>query len=109
MLNRDVILAADDLPRREVQVPEWGGSVYVRALNGAERDQLERMVSSDSISRAALVALCTVDEAGERMFSDKDVAALAQKNGAALGRIVTAAMDANAITDEAIGELGKAD
>ena len=40
-LNREAILAAEDLPRELVEVPEWGGAVYVRALTGAERDQFE--------------------------------------------------------------------
>jgi hypothetical protein len=47
-LNKDQILHADDLPRREVQTPEWGGSVFVRALTGDERDSYEgEMLGSD--------------------------------------------------------------
>ena len=41
MLSRNAILNADDLPRKEVFVSEWNGSVFVRALTGAERDKRE--------------------------------------------------------------------
>ena len=108
MLTRDMILAADDLPREEVEIPEWGGSVYVRVLTGGERDQLERMIAKDSVSRAAIAALCLVDATGARLFTDADVEKLAQKNGGALEKIVTAALRFNAISDVGIAE-GKDD
>ena len=38
MLTREQILQSDDLPRETVPVPEWGGSVRIRTLSGADRD-----------------------------------------------------------------------
>jgi hypothetical protein len=108
MLTREQILGMDDLPREEVRIPEWKGSVYVRALTGDERDQLERMIAKDSVSRAKIVALCVVDVKGERLFKEKDVAALAGKHGAALEKIVSAALRFNLLTDDAIEEAGNA-
>ena len=102
MLTRDQILSLDDLPREEVHISEWGGSVFVRALTGGERDQLERMIAKDSVSRAKIAALCVVDADGCRMFSDKDVDALANKHGGALEKIVNAALRFNTLTDEAV-------
>ena len=106
MLTRDAILGMDDLPREEVQIPEWKGSVFVRALTGSERDQLERMITKDTLSRAKIAALCVVSESGERMFTDKDVEALAGKHGGALEKIVNAALRFNALTDAAVTEAG---
>ena len=41
-LDRDAILAQPVvLPRELVDVPEWGGDVWVRMLTASERDQLE--------------------------------------------------------------------
>jgi hypothetical protein len=37
MLDRKSILDRNDSKIEEVPVPEWGGSVYVRVLSGAER------------------------------------------------------------------------
>lgn len=107
MLNAKNILALDDLPRREVYIPEWKDSVFVRALNGAERDHLERMLTEDKTSRAGIAVLCCVDDTGARLFTDKDVDALSRKNGQALERIVSAALDFNAMTEEALTEAGK--
>ena len=41
MLNREAILSSVDLPKELVSVPEWGGDLYVRTLNGTERDAFE--------------------------------------------------------------------
>ena len=41
ILTRDEILESEDLATETVSVPEWGGSVIVRALTGTERDAYE--------------------------------------------------------------------
>ena len=38
---RESIIAANDLKRESVEVPEWGVTVYVRTMTGEERDQYE--------------------------------------------------------------------
>lgn len=94
VLTRDAILAVDDLPREEMHIPEWGGSVFVRAMTGAERDTYEMGLylahkngaTSDTV-RSQIATRCMVDEQGNRLFSDKDAAALARKSGAVLERV----------------------
>lgn len=108
MLTRDFILSLDDLPREEVAIPEWKGSVYVRALTGAERDSLERMISKDNVSRARIAVLSVVDADGNRLFTDGDVDRLAGKHGGALERIVNASLRFNRLTDAAITDAGNA-
>jgi len=44
LLTRDAILEAQDLQHEEVYIPEWGGSVRVRTLTGAERDAFEQSI-----------------------------------------------------------------
>lgn len=100
MLSRNSILTANDLPKEKVDVPEWGGHLYVRALNGVERDQVERMAVSDTVSKAAIVAMVAVDENGEQLFTNDDIPALEKKNGTALLRIVNAAFTLNFLSDE---------
>ena len=89
LLTRDLILAAEDLPREKVEVPEWGGEVWVRAMTAAERDRLEEAVLDGKAAsvRALVAAMCMVDERGERLFGDQDVEALARKNAQALDRV----------------------
>jgi hypothetical protein len=115
MLTRDMILAADDLPKELVEVPEWGGSVYVRCLTGTERDAWEASVVDMSGNgkakanlenlRAKLVARCACDEAGARIFSDADVAVLGAKSAAAMDRLYTVAARLSKISKEDESEL----
>jgi CO/xanthine dehydrogenase FAD-binding subunit len=111
MLTREMILGADDLPKQEVAVPEWGGSVYVRALTGAERVQFERVVfaatdEDEATVMAQLVALCTVDEQGNRLFTAEDVEALNRKNSRCLNKVASAAIMFNALSAEGVEEAG---
>lgn len=99
-LTRDQILEADDLRRLEVAVPEWGGTLLVRGLTGAERDQYEasmirwkgdsKIGADMANARARLVAMAAIDEHGKRLFSDRDVRLLGEKSGAALDRVFDA-------------------
>lgn len=95
-LTREQILATEDIQREEVSVPEWGGTVLVRGLTGAERDRYEASLismkgSSASLklenARARLVAIGVIDENGNRVFTTKDVEALGAKSGHALERV----------------------
>jgi len=111
MLTREQILGADDLPREKVEVPEWGGSVYVRTMTAAERDAFEQSLVGDgntvqlSNVRARLAALTMVDVGGKRLFSDADVEALGQKSAAALTRIVEVAQRLNRLQPDDIEDL----
>lgn len=109
-LSKDDILKADDLPAEDVEVPEWGGIVRVRGLTGTERDGFEFRVAAaqkngvmgDIDLRASLVARCLVDEDGKRMFTDKEVARLGAKSGAALDRIFDKVSDLSGMGVEAV-------
>jgi hypothetical protein len=115
MLTRDMILAADDLPKELVEVPEWGGSVYVRCLTGTERDAWEASVvemGKDGKTkpnmenlRAKLVARTLCDEDGARVFSDGDVAVLGAKSAAAMDRLYAVAARLSKISKEDESEL----
>ncbi len=106
-LSKDQILEADDLQNQEVDVPEWGGSVYVRSMTGADRDAFEASmvtVNPDGSRtpdmrnlRAKLVALTLVDEAGNRLFEVADIPRLALKSAAALERVFEAAQRLNGL------------
>lgn len=111
MLTRDQILAADDLPREQVDVPEWGGSVLVGALTGTERDAFEQslLMADGKVNlqnmRARLAACCLIDEAGQRLFSLHDVEALGRKNAKALERVTKVAQRLNRMGDAQLEEL----
>lgn len=114
---RRAILEADDLPREKVELgPPYHCAVWIRALAGHERDLLEaeRFAARDGPPtvqlaniRARMVARCAVDERGERVFADEDVAALGRKNAAMLDRLWTVAVRLNALSAADVEELEK--
>lgn len=109
VLGRRAILAAEDLKREVVHVPEWGGDVIITAMTGAQRDAWEQSLVGKtgrapdvSNVRAKLVVCCAVDEAGALLFSPEDAVALGAKSGAALERCAAAAQRLNMLTDAAL-------
>jgi hypothetical protein len=111
LLSRDWILAAEDLKREEVHVPEWGGSVMIGTMTGAQRDAWEQSLVAGGRGgvnianvRARLVVFCAVDEHGARVFQDADAEALGAKSAAALERCARVAMRLNGLTDSALEE-----
>ena len=119
-LTRDVILNADDLPKETVAVPEWGGDVIVRTMPADDRDAYELACfhsreanekagrgDDQNHIRARLTAWTAVDEQGERIFSDDDVAALGQKSAAAVQRIFAVAQRLNGLGPGDVEELEK--
>jgi hypothetical protein len=111
MLTRDAILTVADLPRQTVEVPEWGGSVSIRAMNGVERGEFEAVAAGtkrdDPLGvarlRTVLVALTLCGPDGERLFttSDADLALLGAKSGAVLDRIALAAVELSDVQGKA--------
>jgi hypothetical protein len=114
LLSKNEIFAADDRVFEDVEVPEWGGTVRVRGLNGTERDayeaSMEKVVNGKPVRdmrnfRARLVALAAVNEDGSSLFEQNEVAALAKRSGAALSRLFDVACRLSGITDEDVEAL----
>ena len=109
-LNREDILKVDDTQFQDVDVPEWGRVVRVRGLSGYDRNLYEtsmaqivggRMVPEMSNRTAKLVARAIVDEDGNPMFNELDIARLGQKSGVALQRVFDVAEELSGINQAA--------
>jgi hypothetical protein len=109
-LTKDQMLWAKDLTIKEVKVPEWGGEVYVRMMDGDQRDKFEadQIANPHSNVRARLVAATVCDSAGNLLFTDADIPVISKKAGAALDRIFAASAKHSRITPADIDELKKA-
>lgn len=114
LLTKDVILSADDLGHEDLEVPEWGGTVRIRALTGAERDAYEasmqqqrgkNFVRNLANVRAKLVVRTVIGEDGERLFTDSEANALGRKSAAALDRIFEVAAKLSRLSEEDVEEL----
>lgn len=113
-LQRSDILAAQDIEIEQVDVPEWGGSVFVKGLTGAERDRFEGSLviergKSRTMNmanfRAKLACLTICDEKGSKLFTEKDVAAMTEKSASALQRIFVVSQKLSRIKEEDVAEL----
>jgi hypothetical protein len=107
LLTRDAILCAEDRKVEEVEVPEWGGSVKVATMTGAQRDLWEQsLVGKTGVNianiRARLVAACVVDDSGARLFTDEDAIALGAKSALALDRVAKVAQRLNGLGKEEV-------
>jgi hypothetical protein len=80
-------------------------------MSGAERDQWELWCMKNAADpqnvRAYLAVLTVVDEAGNNLFSFKDVEALGRKSAAALDRIFETAQRLNSLNAADIETLEK--
>lgn len=112
-LNRNAILAIDDIQTETLEVPGWGGSVIVRGMTGKQRDEFEQFITqgkangkiNNSNIRARLVSMCLVDENNDFLFTPKDIDALGQKNAIALDAIFDVGMKLSGIRDGEAGEV----
>lgn len=71
LLGKEQLLQRPSLPTEDVDLPEFGGSVRVRAWTGADFDAFAQAVQGfkfDGAMFAASVATSAVNEQGDRMF-----------------------------------------
>lgn len=125
-LNREQILSAQDIERRLVSVPEWGGEVWIAGLTGTDRDAFEAEMFNLKVNRngrgrngtttteinlnkvairAGLLSRTIVDENGIKLFTADDVKALGEKSAKALDRCYEVAQQLSGITEEDAKEI----
>ncbi len=112
VLTRADILAADDLKKIQVEVPEWGGSVYVRTMTGNDRDKFEDYCYSKTDKSVAgimqlLLSMTLVDEFGVRLFNEDEIKVLGEKSAAPLSRLFEKARELNALNEKDVKDLEK--
>ncbi len=116
MLTKEQILGVKDLIIREVEMPEWGGSVYVRGLTGSERDAFEASVieqrgKTNRVNminvRAKLLVLTICDKDGNPVFTAADIDALGKKSAQALQKLFDVASELSGLSEKDAEELAK--
>ncbi|MCK9922456.1 hypothetical protein MXD61_11290 [Frankia sp. AgPm24] len=114
ILGRDAILNTEDRATVDVECPEWGGTVRLRSITGAQRDAFEqscliqkgreRRVNMRN-ARAKLIILCAVDETGAPLFGDIDLAALGRRNAKPIDRLYEAAQKLCGLGEDDMADL----
>lgn len=108
VLSRDAIKKAQDWKLEKVEVPEWGGDVYLKTLSGTERDLFEDGYADQKMKnfRARFLALSLCDDNGERLYGDDEAAELGTKSSVVLNRLFDKAWALNAFRTEDVDALG---
>lgn len=108
-LSKDDIFRADDILTSDVEVPEWGGTVRIKAWTVAQGDMYGEKLAKHhkdetfmSQFREFMVAQSVIDENGKLMFCTADIVKLGQKSPAALKRIVLAVQELNKLQNGAL-------
>lgn len=118
MLSIADILKEDDLPAHKVDVPEWGGVVYVATLRADERDAMEALIvekrdATGIVGISSLVvAYCLCDDKGQRLFAnDLETAAakINRRSGAGVQRIFNKCSKINGLSKGDLDDLEKKD
>jgi len=105
ILTKAQILAANDVKRIKISVPEWGGEVYISTMSGTARDEFETGILSNAKdgkvgnARARLAASTITDELGNLLFTADDIEALGLKSQVALDRVVSESQKLNKLTN----------
>lgn len=113
LLTAADILGADDIVKERVEVPEWGGHVFVRVMSGSTRDRWEAHVYTHGKSmdermvnlRARLIAATACNDKGELLFTSKQIEQLGKKSAKAMDRVFAVASKINGLTKEDVDSL----
>ena len=94
---RDTILTADDLGEQIVDVPEWGRQVLIHGFDGIMRSKVQNLATVEGPEQVyqnadILIIVARNPATGNLMFDKADREALSKKSGAAVERIVLAAI-----------------
>jgi len=112
-----MILASEYPKPVEVDIPEWGGKVYIRYITADEREKWESLdwvtTANGSLRynqehiRARLLTFCLADEAGELLFTQEDIEALSKQPAHIISGLYQIARQINVVNDDDILELAK--
>lgn len=114
-LDRSQILSKKNcLPRQEIAIPEWEGSVWVRSLTVGERDQIDSEFNAarnkgktpDNLRARMLVKGCC-DEKGDALFTDADLPEINKLPATILETIFDGILRVNKIGAGAVEESEK--
>jgi hypothetical protein len=110
----------DDLETEIVELPKWGVTIQVRGLDGVHRSEFQARIAAareesdendpttiSAVEKALLVESCFDPEDGSQCFDESDVEMLWTKNGAYIGKLVTAAMKVSGLSQDVENAMGK--
>jgi hypothetical protein len=120
VLSRADFIAATQMKREAVPVPELGGTVFISQLYAAQlldyneylqqlkRDGATEITPSISLElMARLVSLAACDETGVPLFTESDVKELTKSHPGVLLALSTKAMELSGLSSDAVKEVAE--
>lgn len=118
-LSREAFLNTKiEVPLNKVDIPELGGSVYVKGMTAKERSAFEvslqtngkRSLRKMQLFREMLVVKCCCDEQGTKLFTKEDMSTIGDLPITVVERIVDECMLVCGMKDEDVeGMVGNSD
>ena len=112
ILSRQALETINDRKQETVDVPEWGGAVYLRELSAGDHEDLELFMQSSKQDkhptiylRTRLVALALVDHEGNRLYKDEDIEILRSKSSTVINRLCAHVVKQNNLGSKAMETL----
>lgn len=125
LLNRNQILEAKDIKTKDIEVPEWGGTIRIKQLSAKEYNDITmsmvniRKMAAKQISRKnpddvedainetavknqkiLLIVKSVVDENMKPLFTEADMELLYQKNTNVVDKIIAEIEEFNSVSTE---------
>ena len=114
-LNREAFLSekARQIKREPLELPELGGTVWIKGMSGEERDEFEKSCRDPKGRlrrniRARLVVLTAVAEDGSRLFRDDDIPMVGKLRVDIIQKMFNKAQELSGLSDADVDELGGA-
>jgi hypothetical protein len=109
MLNAREILDVQDFEIRKIFVTETWGHVWIRTMNGLQRDEIEELLIADKRTnvRGLCAIFCICDQDGNRFFTKADLKAMNKKSGKALDQVFAEVIALNRMSEDDVDELEK--
>jgi hypothetical protein len=114
-LTKDQILAVPP-QLKEVEIPEWGGSIFIRPVTLKEQAKLAdlgvKFEKASTLDRMKNGTLCLIqwtvcDAEGQSLFAPDDVSKLLDKSASAFLRLQDEILALSGLTKESREELEK--
>lgn len=87
MLTKEQILSISDKALKEVEVPEWNGTVFIRGMTIEDVDYCQSL-GDDSQSLEKMIVRFVSDDQGVALFTEEDIPLMKKKSIQAFRRIV---------------------
>lgn len=105
-LSIDAVLAAKNLPEKEVDVPEWGGKVKVKALSKQQQIAIRKESVSKGmrLDETKMEGLLLVEGIVEPKFERHHISTLFEGPSGPVDRVLTEIMKLSGMSDEDVTE-----